>query len=65
MRAFVKPWPDAEIVQQTVEQFPWRHNLVLLTRLKGPQQGLAYARTSHDDRFRNSLPKRNEVTQWV
>jgi hypothetical protein len=26
-------WPDAEIVQQTVGQLPWGHNLVLLSKL--------------------------------
>lgn len=43
MRAFAEAWPDAEIVQQVVGQFPWGHNLVLLTRLKDPAICLAYA----------------------
>ncbi|HBP6211816.1 TPA: DUF1016 domain-containing protein [Pseudomonas aeruginosa] len=43
MRAFAEAWPDAAIVQQAVGQLPWGHNLVLLTRLKDPQQRLAYA----------------------
>ena len=43
MRAFADAWPDAEIVQQAVGQLPWGHNVVLLTRLKDPQQRLAYA----------------------
>ena len=43
MRAFADAWPDAAIVQQTVGQLPWGHNLVLLTQLKDPQQRLAYA----------------------
>jgi predicted nuclease of restriction endonuclease-like (RecB) superfamily len=43
MRAFADAWPDAAIVQQAVGQLPWGHNLVLLTRLKDPQQRLAYA----------------------
>lgn len=43
MRAFAEAWPDAEIVQQAVGQLPWGHNVVLLTRLKDPQQRLAYA----------------------
>ena len=46
MRAFAEAWPDAEIVQQAVGQLPWGHNLVLLTRLKDPQQRLAYARSA-------------------
>jgi predicted nuclease of restriction endonuclease-like (RecB) superfamily len=43
MRAFAEAWPDEQIVQQAVGQLPWGHNLVLLTRLKQPQQRLAYA----------------------
>ena len=46
MRAFAEAWPDAGIVQQAVGQLPWGHNLVLLTRLKDPQQRLAYAQSA-------------------
>lgn len=46
MRAFAGAWPDAEVVQQAVGQLPWGHNLVLLTRLKDPQQRLAYAQSA-------------------
>jgi predicted nuclease of restriction endonuclease-like (RecB) superfamily len=46
MRAFAEAWPDAAIVQQVVEQLPWGHNLVLLTRLKDTQQRLAYAQSA-------------------
>lgn len=46
MRAFAQAWPDTEIVQQAVGQLPWGHNLVLLTRLKDPQQRLAYAESA-------------------
>lgn len=44
MRSFADAWPDATIVQQAVGQLPWGHNLVLLARLKQPEQRLAYAR---------------------
>jgi predicted nuclease of restriction endonuclease-like (RecB) superfamily len=44
MRSFADAWPDAAIVQQAVGQLPWGHNLVLLARLKQPEQRLAYAR---------------------
>lgn len=43
MRAFAEAWPDDAIVQQAVGQLPWGHNLVLLTKLKTPEQRLAYA----------------------
>jgi len=46
MRAFAEAWPDGQIVQQAVGQLPWGHNLVLLTRLKQPEQRLAYARAA-------------------
>lgn len=42
-RAFADAWPDASIVQQAVGQLPWGHNLVLLTKLKTPDQRLVYA----------------------
>ena len=43
MRAFAEAWADAQIVQQTVGQLPWGHNVLLLTRLKDPTQRLRYA----------------------
>jgi predicted nuclease of restriction endonuclease-like (RecB) superfamily len=43
MRAFAEAWPDSVIVQQAVGQLPWGHNLVLLAKLKTPEQRLAYA----------------------
>ncbi|QNH76814.1 DUF1016 domain-containing protein [Pseudomonas protegens] len=43
MRAFAEAWPDSEIVQQAVGQLPWGHNLLLITKLKAPQERLAYA----------------------
>lgn len=43
MRAFAQAWADGEIVQQAVGQLPWGHNLVLLAKLKAPEQRLAYA----------------------
>ena len=46
MRAFAEAWPDVAIVQQAVGQLPWSHNLVLLTKLKTPEQRLAYARSA-------------------
>ncbi|MDD5090722.1 MAG: PDDEXK nuclease domain-containing protein [Candidatus Wallbacteria bacterium] len=46
MRAFAEAWPDSAIVQQAVGQLPWGHNLVLLTRLKQPEQRLDYARAA-------------------
>jgi predicted nuclease of restriction endonuclease-like (RecB) superfamily len=55
MRAFAAAWPDAEIVQQAVGQLPWGHNLVLLTRLKEPQQRLAYAQSAIEHGWSRSV----------
>jgi len=46
MRAFAAAWPDQTIVQQVVGLLPWGHNLVLLSKLKHPEQRLDYARAS-------------------
>lgn len=43
MRSFAEAWPETVIVQQPVGQLPWGHNLVLLAKLKQPEQRLAYA----------------------
>jgi predicted nuclease of restriction endonuclease-like (RecB) superfamily len=43
MRAFAEAWLEADFVQQPVGQLPWGHNLVLLTKLKGRGERLAYA----------------------
>lgn len=43
MRAFADAWPDAEFVQQAVAQLPWGHNLVLLDRLRTPEERRWYA----------------------
>lgn len=43
MRAFAEAWPYEAIVQQAVGQLPWGHNLVLLDKLKSPDERLWYA----------------------
>lgn len=43
MRAFAAAWPDPEIVQQSVAQLSWRHNLALLEKLRSPDDRLWYA----------------------
>lgn len=46
MRAFAEAWPEFEIVQQSVGQLPWGHNLVLISKLKDMPQRLAYAQSA-------------------
>jgi len=43
MRAFAAAWPDPVVVQRTVAQLPWRHNLALLDKLESADQRLWYA----------------------
>jgi predicted nuclease of restriction endonuclease-like (RecB) superfamily len=67
MRAFAEAWSEAEIVQQSVGQLPWGHNVLLLTRLKDPALRLRYAdqasregwsRTTLELQVRNRLHER-------
>ncbi|MFA5504568.1 MAG: DUF1016 N-terminal domain-containing protein [Vulcanimicrobiota bacterium] len=44
MRAFAEAWPQlGEIGQQAVDQLPWGHNIILLSKLKTPEERLAHA----------------------
>ena len=40
MRAFAEAWPDPEVVQRSVAQLPWRHQIALLEKLKTADQRL-------------------------
>jgi predicted nuclease of restriction endonuclease-like (RecB) superfamily len=44
MRAFAQAWPNLEIVQQLGAQIPWKHNCVLLDRLKDGDTRVFYIR---------------------
>lgn len=43
MRAFAAAWPDPEVVQRSVAQLPWGHQVRLLDKLDGPEDRLWYA----------------------
>lgn len=43
MRMFAEAWPGSEFGQQPVDQLPWGHNVLLLTRLDTRDERLAYA----------------------
>jgi predicted nuclease of restriction endonuclease-like (RecB) superfamily len=43
MRAFAAAWPDWQILQQTVAQLPWRHQVALLDKLQSSDLRLWYA----------------------
>jgi predicted nuclease of restriction endonuclease-like (RecB) superfamily len=46
MRAFAEAYPDEQIVQRSAAQIPWRHNQMLLDKLKSSEQRLWYAQKS-------------------
>ena len=48
MRAFALAWPEREVVQATLAQLTWYHNLALLEKLKKPEQRLWYARKAYE-----------------
>lgn len=55
MRAFADAWPDWAIVQQTVGQLPWGHNLTLLDRLKVREDRLWYALAARENGWSRNL----------
>ncbi len=46
MRAFAEAYPEGSIVQQAVAQLPWGHNVLLLTKVKKPENRLWYAQAT-------------------
>lgn len=42
MRSFAEAWPDEQIVQRSVGQLPWRHNIALIEKLKDTEERLWY-----------------------
>jgi predicted nuclease of restriction endonuclease-like (RecB) superfamily len=42
MRAFAEAYPDEEFVHQVGGQIPWKHNCVLLDKVKDPEQRVWY-----------------------
>jgi predicted nuclease of restriction endonuclease-like (RecB) superfamily len=55
MRAFAEAWPDAEIVHQLGAQIPWKHNCVLLDRVKHPQIREFYIRKTVEHGWSRSV----------
>ena len=42
MRAFAEAWPDQQFVHQSGAQIPWKHNCIILDKLKDPNERLWY-----------------------
>lgn len=37
MRKFAEVYPDSQIMQAALAQIPWRHNLLIIEKLKDPE----------------------------
>ena len=48
MRAFAEAWPVEAIVQQSIAQIPWGHNITLIEYLKSPEIRLRYAKAAKE-----------------
>ncbi len=48
MRAFAAAWPNREIVQASLAQLSWYHNIALLEKLEIPEQRLWYAARAYE-----------------
>lgn len=48
MRAFAAAWPDREVVQESLAQLPWYHQIALIEKLDSTDQRLWYAAAALD-----------------
>jgi predicted nuclease of restriction endonuclease-like (RecB) superfamily len=55
MRGFAEAYPEEAIVQQLVGQLPWGHNIVLLDRLKDPDERAWYAARTVENGWSRSV----------
>jgi predicted nuclease of restriction endonuclease-like (RecB) superfamily len=55
MRAFAKTWPDRAIVHQLGAQIPWKHNCVLLDRVKNAATREFYIRQTVEHGWSRSV----------
>lgn len=55
MRAFAEAYPDEAIVQRSAGLIPWRHNQVLLDKLKTLEERLWYAQKSLEGGWRRDI----------
>lgn len=49
MRAFAAAWPEWEVVQRSVAQLPWRHQIALIDKLDSSDLRLWYGATALDE----------------
>ena len=55
MRAFAQAWPDREIVHQLGAQIPWKHNCVLIDRVKDADTRAFYIRKTVEHGWSRSV----------
>ncbi|WGW14141.1 PDDEXK nuclease domain-containing protein [Saxibacter everestensis] len=55
MRAFAAAWPDQAIVQASLAQLPWYHQIALLEKLNDPETRLWYAAVAVDGGWSRNL----------
>jgi predicted nuclease of restriction endonuclease-like (RecB) superfamily len=55
MRAFAQAWPDREIVHQLGAQIPWKHNCVLIDRVKDADTRAFYIRKTVENGWSRSV----------
>jgi predicted nuclease of restriction endonuclease-like (RecB) superfamily len=55
MRAFAQTWPDREIVHQLGAQIPWKHNCVLIDRVKDADTRAFYIRKTVEHGWSRSV----------
>jgi predicted nuclease of restriction endonuclease-like (RecB) superfamily len=55
MRAFADAWPDRKLVHQLGAQIPWKHNCVLLDRVKDAQTRVFYIRKTVEHGWSRSV----------
>jgi len=55
MRAFAEAYPDEQIMQRIAAQIPWRHNQILLDKLKSYDKRLWYAQQSLENGWSRNI----------
>lgn len=54
MRAFAEAYPDEEFVHQLGGQIPWKHNCVILDKIKDPEQRIWYVQQTIENGWSRS-----------
>lgn len=59
MQRFAKLWPDETIVQRSVAQLPWRHNICLMEKVDEANRRLVYAMAAIKNGWSKSVLEMN------